>query len=130
MNSPFFSPEPNVPKRTPASVPTVTASENYVQADQSGAGVVRAEHNGLHLVGRAALKPGNARVQRIKPKHMRVSMRKVAVRTFELHQSEEDAARAISEPGVTGRTILSAALLDVLSRVERLERLTGIVRAA
>lgn len=69
-------------------------------------------------------------VKRAKAKHLRPSLRKIAVRAFQDHQSEEDAASAIGEPGITGRTILSTAVLDALTRIEHLEIITGIRRAA
>lgn len=75
----------------------------------------------LQIVGGTQFVPGK-RPKRAKAKHLRAAMRRICVRTFALHQNEEDAARAIAEPGVTGRTILSTVVLDLVQRVEELER--------
>ncbi len=83
----------------------------------------------LQVVGGTRFAPGK-RIKRAKVKHLRVTMRRICVRAFALHQSEEDAARAIDEPGVTGRTVLSAVVFDHAQRLEELERLIGVRQCA
>jgi len=83
----------------------------------------------LQVVGGTQFQPGK-RPKRAKAKHLGVTMRRVCVRQFGLHQNEEDAARAIAEPGVTGRTVLSTVVLDLVQRIEQLERQAGYLRCA
>jgi hypothetical protein len=86
-------------------------------------------NGGLHVVDATnsiLRKP----VKRASACHIKYRLRKVVVLAFEAHRCEELAAASINEPGITGRTVLSTVVLDALARLERLERFTGLVRAA
>lgn len=128
MSQPLFLPETQRTKEH-NQLTTIDHAVSQVTKKELATDQAIARSDRLQVVAGNAFKPG-IRVRRAKPKHLKVSMRKVAVRAFSLHQSEEDAARAINEPGITGRTIISTALLDALNRLDHLERITGTKRAA
>lgn len=77
------------------------------------------QERGLHVVGGKNPVSG---IRRKSPKHLTRSERILAVATYRQYQCEEDAAQAIAKPGITGKTVLSAFVLSLESRLEQLER--------
>ena len=85
----------------------------------------------MQVVGGTQFRP-NKRALRVKPKHLTRSTVNIAAYTFAQLQSADDAADSIkgravnaNGAGITGKTVLECAVLNLMRRVEKLETEVG-----
>lgn len=76
---------------------------------------------GPQLVADTRIKAGK-RPARVKARHCTKNFRRMQVDNLRAHQSSDDAAQALREPGVTGRTVIDSTLLYLLDQMDRIER--------